>query len=411
MPKYFSLRKDSFFICLFIFIVALCLFVFFYANDFQYSTFKTAQYTNKYFNSYSTDPNISGMKSFSIKENIKVEQTDISFQMKVYEIDNYNNIFQTAPTNSGIRMELAQPSKLGLIIGYKNAEGVKGFVLRRSLQLKQWYSVNINISRDKHLRVLLNNVAVVDLKDSAINYDISDVAIGAGFSKKRLFKGEIVNFDLKYKFAEKDPVRTNGALIVEIILSIILVFISKKIINIVRKRLRPYGKRIIGNIESFCNDELFIKENLLLLHLFICSVGLIYIFAHISVRVYEILFIHSAINFNEWVLDFYNLPYGGSTIKPKELFSYLFVCGFLFVYYALVYLLIYGPVDKLRKTYFEWVTNNRIILFSYIALLFAVNVFVTYFYTIFNSFFFVMAHLMTWLIVLIIPLLGSVRCL
>ena len=126
MMKYSSLGKNRFIILAFIFTLVLSLFVFFYGEDFQYKKFKAGQYFNKYFNSSSGDPNISGIQGFSIKEDIKVEEVDISFRMKIYEIDNFNNVFQTAPGNFGIRMELSQPNIFGLVIGYKNAEGVKG---------------------------------------------------------------------------------------------------------------------------------------------------------------------------------------------------------------------------------------------------------------------------------------------
>ena len=137
------------------------------------------------------------------EDNYRFKAIDIHIRMKVYSITEHNNVFQTAPANQGIRLELAKPSTLALVVGSSGPEGLKGFILTRSLQLDRWYSVDITITRDKRLKVSLDNRTVVDSPERNIDFIVSDVAVGTGFSKTRPFDGVIEGFSITCRFFEK----------------------------------------------------------------------------------------------------------------------------------------------------------------------------------------------------------------
>jgi len=125
------------------------------------------------------------------------KKIEIRFRMKVNSVGNFDNVFQTAPANSGIRMELGGSSgkSFGLVIGDKKKD-CRGFLITSNLILGRWYDVRVNIDRNKDIRVYLDNIAVIDESLEEINYDLSDIVIGTGFSRTRPFDGEIKDFSI-----------------------------------------------------------------------------------------------------------------------------------------------------------------------------------------------------------------------
>ena len=63
----------------------------------------------------------------------------------------------------------------------------------------------MSLDRSKHLTVFLDESPVLDMKDEGIQYRVSDFALGTGFSKTRLFKGELADFHFAYKEYRKNP--------------------------------------------------------------------------------------------------------------------------------------------------------------------------------------------------------------
>jgi hypothetical protein len=50
----------------------------------------------------------------------------------------------------------------------------------------------------------LDNKTVIDLIEPSIDYDISEIVVGSGFSKSRHFDGELSKFEIKYTFFKKN---------------------------------------------------------------------------------------------------------------------------------------------------------------------------------------------------------------
>lgn len=100
-----------------------------------YSAIKNVTYKNINYNNHSGDISLSAVKDFSELVKSDYKEIEISFYAKVKSIPKWNNIFQTAPLNSGIRMELSEPSALGLVIKNRNKDTYRAFYLTRELQL------------------------------------------------------------------------------------------------------------------------------------------------------------------------------------------------------------------------------------------------------------------------------------
>lgn len=160
-------------------------------REFGFSDFN---YTGKYSTPITIwqSPEIKYLQSKEIK---------IKFRMKVNSVANYDNVFQTASGNSGIRMELGGSAEksLGIIIGEKST-GLKGFLITRDLSLGEWHDIFVHTTPNKRITIYLNNVLAVDEVCDEISYDLSDIVIGTGFSRTRPFDGKIRDFSINGKF-------------------------------------------------------------------------------------------------------------------------------------------------------------------------------------------------------------------
>lgn len=188
------------------FFAVLLLFTFIYQDAIIYKRAKTIKIDNAAFGSEARDSQpLPPAVTFAPQgdDNFTFRDVEIRFKMKAHSITEYNNVFQTAAVNTGIRLELAKPSILALIVGSRGPEGFKGFILTRSLELNKWHSVHIKISRDKRLKVSLDNRTVVDSPERDIYFNLSDIALGTGFSRTRPFDGSIGNFSMTARFFEK----------------------------------------------------------------------------------------------------------------------------------------------------------------------------------------------------------------
>ena len=193
----------SFLICLLAVSMIVLIGSYYISDRIGYSTIKSITHANISYNNHSPDSQLKAIKEFSETFTADYKEIEISFNAKVNSISGWNNIFQTAPANYGIRMELAEPSTLGLIIKNKNKDGLRGFYVTQALQLGKSHLISVKIDMNKHLTVLLDNENVLDVVDPNIDYDISEIAVGSGFSKSRPFDGELSNFEVKYSFYKK----------------------------------------------------------------------------------------------------------------------------------------------------------------------------------------------------------------
>jgi len=136
----------------------------------------------------------------------------ISFKMKIYSIGESNNVFQTAPGNVGLRLELTKPSTAALVWTCSqdclSDDGLKGSVISKTLELNKWYTVSIILKKSKHLKVLFDNQVVYN-NDYQFLIEFSDIAVGTGFSKTRDFDGAIKDFIIQYNIytENKDIIR------------------------------------------------------------------------------------------------------------------------------------------------------------------------------------------------------------
>ena len=143
----------------------------------------------------SNDPQIKSFRSYSEQLNASVNDISIHFKINARNIASVGDIFQTAPQDRGIRMELDK-GVLNLIINTKSA--IPRYIhLISNVQPDVDYPIVISVDRNNKLKVMIGSWSG-EATDNNLRFEISDIAIGTGFSKSRPFDGVISDFSLEY---------------------------------------------------------------------------------------------------------------------------------------------------------------------------------------------------------------------
>jgi hypothetical protein len=128
-------------------LLATYLLVFPFSYYLEYKDLGTKSYRGLSYDSRSPDAERSAVKELKEDREAELRQMTIAFRMKVHSMDSYNNVFQTAPGNSGIRLELSRPSVAALILTSRTLHGtdIRLAFLTRSMNLNTWCSVLITL--------------------------------------------------------------------------------------------------------------------------------------------------------------------------------------------------------------------------------------------------------------------------
>lgn len=219
------------------------------SDSFKFKEVKRGDPINVNYDSRSRDSALSAIKDFSESVKSEYKEVEISFDARLYSVHNWQDIFQTAPSNTGIRMEIAEPAILSLVVGTKNLDGYRGFLITDSLRLNKQYSVRVLIDINKHLKVWLDNQVVLDIIDPNFHFDISEIAVGSGYSKTRPFDGELTNFKIKYELIEENKKNHLTITVIKTILifcvAVISLFILLGINQSIRESIKTNQKRAI----------------------------------------------------------------------------------------------------------------------------------------------------------------------
>ena len=137
----------------------------------------------------------------------------------------YLDLFQTAPLNTGIRLELSG-KVLALIVGARNATGYVPYIITDSLDTTQPHLLELHIDNANRVSISVDRQEVVTSVTPELDYAISDIAVGTGLSKMRPFSGRITDFSYAYAYYEKSNVSGYLAFARIILGTLILVFLG-----------------------------------------------------------------------------------------------------------------------------------------------------------------------------------------
>lgn len=140
-----------------------------------------------------------------------------TIEFQAYRTRGYTDLFQTAPANTGIRAEL-HGQTLGVIIAAHNPQGFVAYPLTGDFKARS-HLLEITIKKNNHVSVVLDRQPVVNESVPQLDYAISNITVGSGFSKDRFFNGRIDDFRYSYGFYE--PNTSNVVPWVRIVLAIL----------------------------------------------------------------------------------------------------------------------------------------------------------------------------------------------
>jgi len=124
----------------------------------------------------------------------------LSFYAK--DLDGYQNLFQTAPFNEGLRLEFSGSTAALVLADSLSPGGIKGLNINTDIKTNQWYELYISAKNGDSITASLNGKQIIDYKSTGIELKGSDVLIGQGFDQSRKFHGLIKDItfeDGKYK--------------------------------------------------------------------------------------------------------------------------------------------------------------------------------------------------------------------
>ncbi len=286
----------------------------------------------------------------------------LGFSFKVYQVRQFDNLFQTDPVNLGVRMEMSVPSALALIIAGEG--GPKGIYITRDLKLNKIYRIELNLDKSDNVRVFLNGRLVIDECVLGAQYGLSDVSIGAGFGKTRGFDGEIADFFLESEFspdeesAEKLRRVCFKAAFLFLTVAAILFFVSSA------RRATAAAITLAADAWNFLLDS--VARSILLLHFFVFSLGMFQLFCS-AARAVSFLTASDEVAFNEWVIP---LVARG---KNGDLVLYGVIVFLLAVYYSIYVMFRYSDGGEPEKAFRALFFGRRIRSFIYLCLMAALN--------------------------------------
>lgn len=121
----------------------------------------------------------------------------VAFTFKGGDAKAHQNIFQTAPYNSGIRVELSGGMLAVIYSDYQKSNGYSALVLEKNLNLNESHRIRIEALTKEFLRISLDGKTEI-IKSPYLIFATNQFLVGGGYSPERNYTGSIS--DIQFKF-------------------------------------------------------------------------------------------------------------------------------------------------------------------------------------------------------------------
>lgn len=108
-----------------------------------------------------------------------------------------SDIFQTAPYDKGLRMEVDSGRTVSVVAGSRGKEQTKEFFLYKSLAPNKPVLLRVRYEFSGTLQVFMDGQKVLDAADSNMRIALSAPLVGGGYDAARRFKGTISSVDIR----------------------------------------------------------------------------------------------------------------------------------------------------------------------------------------------------------------------
>jgi hypothetical protein len=106
------------------------------------------------------------------------------------------NVFQTAPINRGMRMEITGSTAAIIVPDLSVPSGLKRFTLTTTLKTGQWYTLEVGALNGSFVHATLDGHLVADYASPDLSMETSQLLVGVGFDASRTFRGQIENISV-----------------------------------------------------------------------------------------------------------------------------------------------------------------------------------------------------------------------
>lgn len=228
MNKLIDIFCESKIVKTFFIIFAGLIVLVFLSDKIEHFLVYTKTISNVSYNSQSADKTLAAPKTFEIKDykgdDIEKE-IEITCKFKINHIKEWDDLFQTADFDKGIRLEFNKEFLGGIVI---NAYPSPLFgVSLGKFDNKTFNTLKFTKTLNQNAVILLNN-SIINTDYNSNNFEVNKVTVGKGFDNQRVFNGEIKDFSIKYKAYKHFRVLGIILNLIKLCLLLLLLFIIAK---------------------------------------------------------------------------------------------------------------------------------------------------------------------------------------
>ena len=195
------------------------------------------------------------------------------------------NVFQTAPVNRGMRMEISGSTAAIIVPDSTVPGGLKGLTLTTTLKTGQWYTLEVEALNGAFARITLDGHLVADYANAGLSMETSKFLVGGGFDASRAFRGEIGNISItKGNVAQSghsffSSISNSGILIFSFVCIFIVVMVKRVSVGIFNNLLMPHRTSSMATVGLILIQLLLILilpaySNVVIVYLFLFLIGI-----------------------------------------------------------------------------------------------------------------------------------------
>lgn len=143
-----------------------------------------------------TRGNFSAPVAFGDIKNSDNSYIRLKFRFRAENTEGNPNLFQTAPFNKGMRLEISGSTATILIPDLAERGGLRGLTLTTALKTGQWYELEVEALNRAFVRALLDARPIFNYAGPGISMDTSQILVGGGFDSSRAFRGQVQNISV-----------------------------------------------------------------------------------------------------------------------------------------------------------------------------------------------------------------------
>jgi hypothetical protein len=150
-----------------------------------------------------TEPGGVAERHLHLDPNQRVSDVALSFEFYYDSVIGYENLFQTADGNQGIRFEFAAPATAAILFGDSRTGDLLALHLSPGLQAGTWNQFEMRVKPGAVTAHLNQFTRSMDFPDVNVRYD--RLLVRSGFSGDRPFRGQIRNVHFTIRVASDRP--------------------------------------------------------------------------------------------------------------------------------------------------------------------------------------------------------------